>query len=201
MKKVYIDNSKSLVIVDGKQVPRLLLRMIRGAIGKSFVVKRYRGGRVVVTKYPDMSGIVASEKQRLQRDLFQEAVVYAKWIMADEERKKAFRKSLPRRKQKRVYHAAIQLYMRMHGDKQWLKKQLAVKSMLRAQQGDKHEAITKRQWTMGNQQWLSGAEYEASKPRVACKQQGAWSLNWQKKEEMMHTAEKEGEDAIKVLRL
>ena len=40
-----------------------------------FVVKHYRNGKIVVTKYPDMNGIVASEKQRMQRDLFREAVV------------------------------------------------------------------------------------------------------------------------------
>jgi hypothetical protein len=101
-----------------------------------------------------MSGIVASEQQRVRRDLFREAVVYAKWILADAERKKAFRKSLPGRKQRKVYQAAIQLYMSKQGDKQWLRKQLAVKGMMRAQVSDRpwtpdkqKEAISNRQGT------------------------------------------------------
>ncbi len=155
MKKVYIDNQRGIVQVNGKRLPGLLLHSIRGAIGKLFVVKHYRGGRIVITKFPDMSGIVATEKQRVQRDLFREAVVYAKWILADEDRKKAFRKSLPRRKQQKVYQAAIQVYMSRQGDKQWLRKQLAVKSMLRAQQGDRHEAVTNGQWTMSNGQFVT----------------------------------------------
>ena len=72
-------------------------RMIRGAIGRKFVVKHYEGGRVVVTRFPDMSGIVATEKQRVRRDLFREAVVWAKWIIGDEGRKLAFRNTLPRK--------------------------------------------------------------------------------------------------------
>jgi hypothetical protein len=150
MKQVYIDNSKRLVIVNGKRIPRLLLRIIQGAIGKSYVVKRYRGGRIVVTRFPDMSGIVASAKQRVRRALFREAVVYAKWIIADAERKKVFQKSLPRRKQRKVYQAAIQLYMRMQGDKQWLRKQLAVQAVVRAQERNRQGAIGKEQLVMGN---------------------------------------------------
>jgi hypothetical protein len=118
-----------------KKIP-LLYRMIRGAVGKRFVVKHYKGGKIVITKYPDMSGIVLSGKQRVRRDLFREAVVYAKWIVGDEARKKAFRKTLPWKKRKHVYQAAIRLYMRMHGDQQWLRKQLAVRSMTRVQTED-----------------------------------------------------------------
>lgn len=137
MKQLYIDNRTRLVEVDGRPVPRLLLGMIRGAIGKCYVVKHYgankkkkRKKRIVVTRYPDMSGVVASEKQRERRELFREAVVYAQWVIADKERKKAFRQTLPRRKQKKVYQAAIQLYMSMQGDQQWRRKQLAVRGMM-----------------------------------------------------------------------
>jgi hypothetical protein len=138
MKQVVIDNQKGVVMVDGKQIPRLLLSIIRGAVGKRFVVKHYRGKRkkLVVTRYPVISGIVASEQQRVRRDLFREAVVYARWIISDEERKKAFRKKLPGRKQRHVYQAAIQLYMSRQGDQQWLSKQLAVKGRMKAQRGD-----------------------------------------------------------------
>lgn len=135
MKKVVIHSKRKLVIVNGRQIPRLLLTLIRGAIGKKFVVKHYKGRKIVITKYPDMSGIIPSAKQRLRRELFREAVEYAKWIVEDEERKKAFRNTLPRRKQKRVFQAAIQMYMRMEGDQKWLSKQLAVKAVVRSVKG------------------------------------------------------------------
>lgn len=37
--------------------------MVQGAIGKKYVIKHYKHG-IVKTKYPDMTAIVASEKQR-----------------------------------------------------------------------------------------------------------------------------------------
>lgn len=124
MKDVVIDNRKELVMVDGKVVPRILLRTMRGAVGRSFVVKRYTCGRMVVTHFPDMSGIVASGKQKVRRDLFREAVAFAKWVIADEQRKLAFRNTLPRKKRRKVYQAALQLYIRMKGNKLWVRKVL-----------------------------------------------------------------------------
>ena len=59
--------------------------MIRGAVWKLFVVKHYKGGKIVVTKFPDMQGIVPSGKQRVRRDLFREAVLYGRWMVADED--------------------------------------------------------------------------------------------------------------------
>jgi hypothetical protein len=99
-------------------------RMIRGAIGRKFVIKHYKGGRIVMTKFPDMSGTVATEKQKVRRDLFREAVVWAKWIIADEERRLAFKNTLPRKKRRKVYQAALQMYMREKGNKRWLRKVL-----------------------------------------------------------------------------
>jgi hypothetical protein len=185
MKQVFIDNSRRLVIVDGKRIPRLLLSIIRGAIGKSFVVKHYKGRKIVITRFPDMSGIVASEQQRVRRDLFREAVVYAKWIIADAERKKAFRKSLPRRKQRKVYQAAIQLYMSRQGDKQWLRKQLAVRAvvsvegidrmMVRGEEGNRQGAMCNDQGCMhGEKAMMNGYE-----------QQGPWTEVWQKRKEVV----------------
>ena len=130
MKDVVIDNRKELVMVNGKVIPRILLRMMRGAVGKSFVVKRYAGGRMVVTHFPDMSGIVATGKQKVRRDLFKEAVVWAKWVIADEGRKLAFKGTLPRKKRRKVYQAALQMYMKMRGSKEWLSKQLAVMAVV-----------------------------------------------------------------------
>ena len=90
-----------------KELP-LSLKLIRGAIGKEFVIKHYKDG-AVRTKYPDMSGIVASTRQRKCRNLFKEAVAYAKEVIADQERKTCWQKKL--RKRNAVYNAAIKKYM------------------------------------------------------------------------------------------
>ena len=90
-----------------KKLPLSLL-MIRGAIGRSFVIKHYKFG-IFMTKFPDMTRIVASKKQRICRNLFKEAVAYAKTVIADEARKKEWQKRLKR--SKRVYHAAIKEFM------------------------------------------------------------------------------------------
>ena len=65
-----------------KQELTLLHTLIRGAIGKEYVIKHYRYG-VIRTKYPDMTNIIASTRQRKCRDLFKEAVAYAKAVIAD----------------------------------------------------------------------------------------------------------------------
>ena len=70
-----------------KQPVRLLLTWITGKVGKEFVIKHYIYG-VVKTKYPDMTRIIASAKQRKCRNLFKEAVVYARGVYADPVRKK-----------------------------------------------------------------------------------------------------------------
>ena len=78
-----------------KEKPRLPLiySFITGAIGKDFVIKQYKYG-TVKTKYPDMSRVVASTAQRKCRDLFREAVAYAKTIMADPMQKAAWLKKV-----------------------------------------------------------------------------------------------------------
>jgi hypothetical protein len=58
------------------------VRMIQGAIAKTFVVKHYRHG-VVVTRYPNMKGIVASPTQQMSRRLFKKAVLYAQQVYAN----------------------------------------------------------------------------------------------------------------------
>jgi hypothetical protein len=177
MKQVYINSKQRVVIKDGKKVPRLLLGMIQGSIGKCFVVKHYRANKkkkwkktIVITRYPDMSGIVASEKQRVRRDLFKEAVVYAQWILSDPERKEIFRKTLPRKKRKHVYQAAIRLYMSRQGDKQWLRKQLAVRGMMSTGRREIADMkVVKGELFMGNAGGLKGYE-----------QVEAWKVVWQK---------------------
>ena len=84
------------------------LRMIQGAIGKRYVIKHYKWG-IIQTKYPDMTKIKASPKQRTCRNLFREAVVYAQSVIADPVREAAWQKRLRRRKG--VYNEAVKAYM------------------------------------------------------------------------------------------
>jgi hypothetical protein len=175
MKDVVIDNSQELVMVDGKVIPRMLLHMIRGGVGKSFVVKRYRGGRMVVTHFPDMSGVMVTEKQRVRRDLFREAVVFAKWIIADEERKLAFRNTLPRKKRKKVYQAALQMYIKEKGNKQWLRKVLGMLEV----QGAKVCVGFSRQLAVIAV--IESDKCELIKRKGGYEQQGQWREMWRKK--------------------
>ncbi|MEO8770147.1 MAG: hypothetical protein ABI402_08685 [Ferruginibacter sp.] len=84
------------------------LTLICGAIGKEFVIKHYKDG-AVKTKYPDMSGIIATVHQRNCRNLFKEAVAYAKTVITDLDKKTCWQKKL--RKRNSVYNAAIKEYM------------------------------------------------------------------------------------------
>ena len=84
------------------------LTLIRGAIGKEFVIKHYSYG-AIRTRYPDMTRIIASAKQRKCRNLFKEAVEYAKQVIADPVEKAAWQKRL--RKRNGVFNAAVKFYM------------------------------------------------------------------------------------------
>ena len=90
-----------------KKLPLSLL-MIRGGIGKQFVIKHYKWG-IIMTKFPDMSGIVASKGQRRCRNIFKEAVAYARKVIADPVLKNEWQKKLRRRNG--VYNAAVKFYM------------------------------------------------------------------------------------------
>ncbi len=82
---------------------------ISGAAAKKMVFKQYKDGEVI-TKFPDMSGIIASPAQRTCRNLFKEAVEYARAINNDPEKKKAYMRKT--RKNQTVFNAAISEYMR-----------------------------------------------------------------------------------------
>ena len=98
---------KSFIMPARKKIP-LHLMWIRGAIGKEFVIKHY-GRRIVKTKFPDMSGIIASSQQRKCRNLFAEAVLYAKTVIADPRQKAEWQKKIKRRNG--VYNKAIKAFM------------------------------------------------------------------------------------------
>ena len=82
----------------------LLLRNVRGQIGKQFVVKQY-GKKTVITKYPDMSNVKPSKAQKANQKVFAKAVAYAQGILHDPVKKKAYASKL--KKGASVYHAAI----------------------------------------------------------------------------------------------
>ena len=67
----------------------MLLTWITGKVGKEFVIKHYKYG-VVKTKFPDMTKIIASAQQRKCRNLFKDAVAFAKTVYADPIRKKQY---------------------------------------------------------------------------------------------------------------
>ncbi len=90
-----------------KKVPPHLLH-IRGSIGKAFVIKHYSWG-VIKTKFPNMSGIIASAKQRKCRNVFKEAVLYAQAVIADPVKKKEWQSRIRRRNG--VYNKAIKAFM------------------------------------------------------------------------------------------
>ena len=82
---------------------------VRGAIGKQFVMKRY-GNKTVVTRYPDMSGIVPSTKQKVRRRLFARAVRYAQSIYWKGELKAEWKRKL--RRPRRLFQALMKQYYR-----------------------------------------------------------------------------------------
>jgi hypothetical protein len=88
----------------------ILFRSIQGAIGKKYVVKHY-GKKIVITKYPCMEYIIPSKEQRRRRNLFAEAVAWAKKVIADPVRKAAWQKNIKRKNG--VYNQAIKKYLLM----------------------------------------------------------------------------------------
>ena len=95
-----------------KQVS-FLLSMIRGAIGKEFVVKHY-GRQVILTRYPNMEGIKPSRKQKQRRSLFKKAVLYAQNIYADPLLKEEKRRLL--RRPKRLFQALMKEWFKQYED-------------------------------------------------------------------------------------
>src|ERR1035437_4102866 len=83
---------------------------IRGHVGKIFIVKHY-GNRKVMTKFPDMSKVIASKGQRECRDLFKDAVAFAKVAIATPATKLLWKKRL-KVPLHRVFNAIIKLYMK-----------------------------------------------------------------------------------------
>jgi hypothetical protein len=86
-----------------------LTKGLQGQIGKQLVFKKY-GKKTVVTKYPDMSNVKPSSKQKKMRRSFQKAVAYAQAINNDPVKKAVYAKKV--KKGQTVYHYAIKEYLK-----------------------------------------------------------------------------------------
>ena len=87
----------------------ILLHKLSGQIGKQIVIKRYRN-KTVITAYPDMRKVTPSKAQQEKRNLFAEAVVYARTINNDPVKKSLYQKKT--KKGQTVYHFAVREYLR-----------------------------------------------------------------------------------------
>ena len=73
------------------------------------VIKKY-GDKTVVSKYPDMSNIIASGAQREKRNRFAEAVCYAKTINSSKILRNDFLKRVG--EVKSVYQSALKEFLK-----------------------------------------------------------------------------------------
>jgi hypothetical protein len=83
------------------------LRLLQGAIGKKFVIKQTKRGPVL-SKFPVMNHIKPSDLQLKQRELFKDAVKYAKSIIDDPVRKIYWEKRLS--KKHKIFTQLIKIY-------------------------------------------------------------------------------------------
>lgn len=86
----------------------IITETLSGKVG-NLIFKNY-GNKTVISKYPNMSKVVKTEKQKENQLQFKAAQAYAKSILSDPERKLAFIKTIP--KGKIAYHAAISKYLK-----------------------------------------------------------------------------------------
>jgi hypothetical protein len=84
-----------------------IISALSGAIGQELVIKQY-GDKVVVTKYPDMSKVKPSERQREQRKRMREANQYAQSIMCNPILKESYQKNL--QPGESIYKKAVKEY-------------------------------------------------------------------------------------------
>ncbi len=89
----------------------VLTEGLSGKINNQLVFKTYSYG-TITSKVPDMSNIIASDKQKTERSKFKDAVAYAKAVIADPQKKAAIARRTP--KGKLVYHQAIREYLASH---------------------------------------------------------------------------------------
>ena len=91
------------------RVNNILLADMQGSLGKQLVVRK-RNGKSFASKYPDMSNVVHSPKQKKEHSKFKKAVEFAQSIIKNPSKKTEFKV----KKGQSVYHAAIQHYLKTH---------------------------------------------------------------------------------------
>src|SRR5664279_5120389 len=94
-------------------VENLFLKNASGSIGKQLVFKRYYD-KTVVSKMPDMSRRVLSEKQKESNERMRLATIYAKYMYETEERKMQSRIRLKLPAHKSLFHALVKEHMDQH---------------------------------------------------------------------------------------
>ena len=99
----------AIIRTKGKGRKHHLLAGASGQIGKTIVVKQYKG-KIVLANYPGKSSKKPTEAQKAQRMLFKEAVAYAKKIKNDPLKKAAYARKL--KGKRTVFQAALSEYMK-----------------------------------------------------------------------------------------
>ncbi len=84
-----------------------------GAVGRLLVYKRYYD-KTVISKMPDMSRRVLSEKQKESNERMRLATIYAQYMYKTEERKMQARIRLKLPTHKSLFHALVKEHLDQH---------------------------------------------------------------------------------------
>lgn len=98
----------AIIRTKGKGRKRQLLAGVSGQIGKTIVVKQYKG-KIVLANYPGRNTKKPTAAQKTQRMRFKMAVAYARKVISDPLKKAAYTRKL--RGQRTVFQAALSEYM------------------------------------------------------------------------------------------
>ena len=82
----------------------------RGAIGKCYVIRYYKKYGYRMYRYPVWKKTTPTEAQKRCRNLFREAMDYAKWIQSNPQRKQAFLNTLTLNKRRWMPHRSMVKY-------------------------------------------------------------------------------------------
>ena len=86
-----------------------IFHKISGQPGKQIVLKQY-GDKTVVTQYPDMDRVKPSPLPKYKRNVFKEAVAYARSINGNRSVKNEYLKRV--KPGESVYHYALKEYLK-----------------------------------------------------------------------------------------
>ena len=89
------------------------LQNASGSVGRMLVFKKYYD-KTVVSKMPDMSKRVLSEKQKESNERMRLATIYAKYLYATEEGKIKARIRLKVPAHKSLFHALVKEHLDLH---------------------------------------------------------------------------------------